>query len=309
MSIATADFGADTPVESVILPPVRDLGDGFTVRRALPSPNRRMVGPFIFFDQMGPAAFHDDQALDVRPHPHIGLATVTFLLDGEIAHRDSLGSEQIIRPGEVNWMTAGSGIVHSERSPQSQRGVGASLFGLQTWVALPKAHEETDPTFRHYKADEIPVTQDKGAKLTLVAGTADGMTSPVQTFSDMIYGDLMLAPGARYAFRAEHIERAVYVVTGSLRIEGQDGRFGSSQLVVLKPGAEVVLTTEEHTRLMLVGGEPFPEKRFIYWNFVHSDAERIEQAKEDWRHDRFARVPEESEFIPLPPDVPGVKLK
>ena len=304
MSITTAP----TPIDSIILPPVRDLGDGFTVRRALPSAHRRMVGPFIFFDQMGPAAFSGEQALDVRPHPHIGLATVTFLLDGEIMHKDSLGSEQVIRPGEVNWMTAGSGITHSERTPQSQRGVGASLFGLQTWVALPKAHEETDPTFRHYKAEEIPVAEDRGARLTLVAGTADGLTSPVQTFSDMIYGDLTLAPGARYAFRAEHIERAVYVVTGSLRIEGQEGAFAASQLVVLKPGAEVVLTTQEHTRLMLVGGEPFPEKRFIYWNFVSSSVERIEQAKQDWREDRFARVPDDSEFIPLPADVPGVKL-
>jgi len=304
MSLTTAP----TPIDSIILPPVRDLGDGFTVRRALPSAHRRMVGPFIFFDQMGPAAFSGEQALDVRPHPHIGLATVTFLLDGEITHKDSLGSEQVIRPGEVNWMTAGSGITHSERTPQSQRGVGASLFGLQTWVALPQRHEETDPTFRHYKAQEIPVAEDRGARLTLVAGTADGLTSPVQTFSDMIYGDLTLAPGARYAFRAEHIERAVYVVSGSLRIEGQEGAFAASQLVVLKPGAEVVLTTQEHTRLMLVGGEPFPEKRFIYWNFVSSSVERIEQAKQDWREDRFARVPDESEFIPLPADVPGVKL-
>jgi len=300
---------AENPVDSVILPPVRDLGDGFSVRRALPSPNRRMVGPFIFFDQMGPAAFSGEQALDVRPHPHIGLATVTFLLDGEIMHRDSLGSLQAIRPGEVNWMTAGSGIVHSERTPDNQRGVGGSLFGLQTWVALPKKHEETAPSFRHYKADEIPVAEDKGAKLTLIAGTADGLVSPVETFSDMIYGDLTLAPGARYAFARDHVERAVYVVSGSLRIEGQEGSFGQTQLVVLKPGAEVVLTTEEPTRLMLVGGEPFPEKRYIYWNFVSSDADRIEQAKEDWREDRFARVPGEDEFIPLPPDVPGVKLK
>ncbi|HWU02520.1 MAG TPA: pirin family protein [Novosphingobium sp.] len=299
---------ANSPVDAVILPPVRDLGDGFSVRRALPSPNRRMVGPFIFFDQMGPAAFEGEQALDVRPHPHIGLATVTYLLDGEIMHRDSLGSEQAIRPGEVNWMTAGSGIVHSERSPQSQRGTGASLFGLQTWVALPKAHEETAPTFRHYKASDIPVGEEAGARLTLVAGTADGLVSPVETFSDMIYADLVLAPGARYRFAAEHVERAVYVVSGSLRVEGQEGSFGATQLVVLKPGAEVVLTSQEHTRLMLVGGEPFPEKRFIYWNFVSSNAERIEQAKQDWRADRFAHVPGEHEFIPLPADTPGARL-
>lgn len=299
----------ENPVDTIIIPPSRDLGDGFSVRRALPSAQRRMVGPFIFFDQMGPAAFTGEQALDVRPHPHIGLATVTFLLDGEIMHRDSLGSEQVIRPGEVNWMTAGSGITHSERTPESQRGVGASLFGLQTWVALPKAKEEIGASFRHYKANEIPVAEDAGARLTLVAGSVDGLVSPVETQSDMIYGDLTLAPGARYRFSAEHVERAIYVVSGSLRIEGQDGAFGAAQLVVLKPGAEVVLTTEEHSRLMLVGGEPFPERRFIYWNFVSSDAERIEQAKRDWREGRFARVDGDDEFIPLPEDVPGVKLK
>jgi len=297
-----------SPVDAVILPPVRDLGDGFTVRRALPSPNRRMVGPFIFFDQMGPAAFTGEQALDVRPHPHIGLSTLTYLLEGEIMHRDSLGSLQAIRPGEVNWMTAGSGIVHSERTPQEQRGQGGSLFGLQTWLALPLNHEETAPAFLHYKADQIPVASDKGVKLTLVAGTADGMRSPVQTFSDLVYADLELAAGGRYAFAAEHIERAVYVVSGSLRVEGQEGSFGPSQLVVLKPDAQVVLTSEEPTRLMLVGGEPFPEKRFVYWNFVSSRAERIDQAKQDWREGRFAPVPEESEFIPLPADIPGAKL-
>lgn len=297
-------------VEAVILPPVRDLGDGFTVRRALPSAKRRMVGPFIFLDQMGPVAFADDQALDVRPHPHIGLATVTFLLEGEIFHRDSLGSAQAIRPGEVNWMTAGSGIVHSERTPPELRGrAGAGLFGIQTWVALPTRHEEHAPAFRHYGADAIPVAEDRGARLALIAGQADGLSSPVETLSDMIYADLTLAPGARYAFKAEHVERAVYVVTGSLRVEGQDGRFEASQLVVLKPGAEVVLTTDEPTRLMLVGGEPFPEKRYVYWNFVSSSIDRIEQAKDDWREGRFARVPgDEAEFIPLPPEVPGAHL-
>jgi len=300
---------ANGPVDAVIIPPVKDLGDGFSVRRALPSPRRRMVGPFIFFDQMGPAAFTGEQALDVRPHPHIGLATVTFLLEGEIMHRDSLGSEQLIRPGEVNWMTAGQGIVHSERTPDARRGVGGALFGLQTWVALPKAHEETAPAFRHYKASDIPTAQDAGARLTLIAGSADGLVSPVETFSDMIYADLTLAPGARYRFAAEHVERAIYVVTGDLRVEGQADGFGAAQLVVLRPGAEVVLTSERGARLMLVGGEPFPEKRFIYWNFVSSSADRIEQAKEDWRADRFAHVPGETEFIPLPPDVPGVKLK
>ena len=296
------------PVEAVIIPPSRDLGDGFTVRRALPSAQRRMVGPFIFMDQMGPVAFAGDHALDVRPHPHIGLATVTFLLEGEILHRDSLGNELPIRPGEVNWMTAGRGIVHSERTPAHVRATGGSLFGLQTWVALPAAHEETAPAFAHYAADALPVAEDAGARLALIAGTADGLTSPVKTLSDMIYGDLTLAPGARYCFGAEHIERAVYVVTGSLRIEGQEGSFGAAQLVVIRPGAEVVLTSDEPSRLMLAGGEPFPEKRLIYWNFVSSRADRIEQAKDDWRAGRFDPVPGESEFIPLPPDVPGARL-
>lgn len=296
------------PVDAVIVPPVRDLGDGFTVRRALPSPKRRMVGPFIFLDQMGPAAFTGTEALDVRPHPHIGLATVTYLIEGEIMHRDSLGSLQAIRPGEVNWMTAGQGIVHSERTPDAQRGVGGSLFGLQTWLALPTQHEETAPTFSHYSADQIPVASDQGATLTLIAGSSDGLVSPVKTFSAMIYADLVLAPGARYAFRAEHIERAVYVVSGDLRVAGQEGTFGPAQLVVLKPGAEVVLGSEQGARLMLVGGEPFAEKRYVYWNFVSSRTERIEQAKQDWREGRFPPVPGDDEFIPLPPDVPGAKL-
>lgn len=298
-----------SPVDAVIIPPVRDLGDGFTVRRALPSPRRRMVGPFIFLDQMGPAAFTGAEALDVRPHPHIGLATVTYLIEGEILHRDSLGSEQVIRPGEVNWMTAGQGIVHSERTPDARRGQGGGLFGLQTWLALPTDHEETAPEFTHYGAGQIPVASDRGATLSLIAGSSDGMASPVRTFSDMIYADLVLAPGARYAFGAEHVERAFYVVSGDVQVAGQEGSFGPAQLVVLKPGEQVVLSSGQGARLMLVGGEPFPEKRYVYWNFVSSRAERIEQAKEDWRADRFPHVPGDAEFIPLPPDVPGVKLK
>ncbi|EGD57633.1 pirin family protein [Novosphingobium nitrogenifigens DSM 19370] len=298
----------DAPVDKVILPPLRDLGDGFSVRRALPSPGRRMVGPFIFFDEMGPAVLTGEHALDVRPHPHIGLATVTYLIEGEILHRDSLGSLQPIRPGEVNWMTAGSGIVHSERTPVEARGKDALLHGLQIWVALPTQHEEAAPTFRHYGAGAIPVGEEAGARITLISGEADGLKSPVETFSDMIYADLVLAPGARYAFSAEHVERAVYVVSGTLRVAGQDGQFEQGQLVLLKPGTQVVLSSEQGARLMLVGGEPLPEKRYIYWNFVSSRPDRIEQAKDDWRNDRFARVPGEHEFIPLPAEVPGAKL-
>jgi redox-sensitive bicupin YhaK (pirin superfamily) len=287
-------------VDLVIVPPLKDLGDGFSVRRALPSAQRRMVGPFIFFDQMGPAAFTDGQALDVRPHPHIGLATLTYLLEGEIDHRDSLGSVQTIRPGEVNLMTAGSGIVHSERSPASARTNGGALFGLQTWIALPEAAQEIAPAFDHYKADQIPVAEGDGLRLSLVVGQSDGMRSPVRSYSDTLYGDLVLAQGARYQLKADHVERAIYVVSGTIEIVGQDGAFVASELVVFKPGAEILIRATSTARLVLVGGEPLPEKRLIYWNFVSTSAERVEQAKRDWRENRFARVAGDDEFIPLP---------
>lgn len=287
-------------VDMIVLPNVRDLGDGFTVRRALPTAQRRMVGPFIFFDQMGPVTMSAGDGLDVRPHPHIGLATVTYLLEGEILHRDSLGSVQAIRPGEVNWMTAGSGIVHSERSGDEVRAAGGPLFGLQTWVALPKAHEETAPAFYHHKSDAIPHAEADGVSINVVAGTSDGMTSPVQTYSDMLYAGVTLADGARYKLSAEHIERAIYVITGAVAVEGQWGGFQAGELVILKPGAEIVLRGIGPTRVMLVGGEPLSEARNIYWNFVSSSLDRIEQAKADWREDRFAHVSGETEFIPLP---------
>lgn len=297
MSIRTSDIAG---VDSVILPPVRDLGDGFSVRRALPSAHRRMVGPFIFFDQMGEATFDSGEGLDVRPHPHIGLATVTYLLDGEILHRDSVGSIQPIRPGEVNWMTAGSGIVHSERTSEENRAKGGKLFGLQTWVALPKAAEEVDPAFAHHKAHEIPTIEDAGTRLTLIAGSSDGLVSPVKTFSDMVYADIVLQHGARYQLRAEHVERAIYVISGAVEVVGQTGGFAAGELVVFKPGAEIILRADGPTRLMLLGGEPLPEQRHIFWNFVSSSPDRIEQAKQDWKTQRFAPVPQESEFIPLP---------
>jgi redox-sensitive bicupin YhaK (pirin superfamily) len=304
MSVRSTDVEG---VETVILPPVRDLGNGFQVRRALPSPQRRMVGPFIFFDQMGPTVFAGGEGLDVRPHPHIGLATVTYLLEGEIFHRDSVGSAQPILPGEVNWMTAGSGIVHSERTRDEIRATDATLYGLQTWVALPKVHEETVPNFAHYKAHQIPTIEAEGARLTLIAGTSDGLTSPVPTFSDMVYADIHLADGARYRLKPEHVERAVYVLEGEIEVVGQAGRFTPHELVVFKPDAEIVLRGIGQTRLMLAGGEPFPEERHIYWNFVSSSADRIEQAKQDWRANRFAHVPGEADFIPLPADPPPVR--
>ena len=291
-------------VETVILPPVRDLGDGFSVRRALPSAHRRMVGPFIFFDQFGPTLFRGGEGLDVRPHPHIGLATVSFLLEGEIVHRDSVGSVQTIRPGEVNWMTAGSGIVHSERTGVDQRRNGGRLSGLQTWIALPKDREEAAPSFVHHPAGLLPVAEAEGTRLTLIAGHSDGLSSPVETLSDMIYALISLRPGARYQLRAEHVERAVYVLEGQVTVAGQEGSFAPAELVVFKPGVEIVLEAPAGARLMLIGGEPFPEPRRIQWNFVSTSEDRIEQAKADWRAGRFAAVPDEHEFIPLPDDPP-----
>jgi len=295
-------------IEQVIVPPVRDLGDGFQVRRALPSAKRRLVGSMIFFDQMGPTLMQPGDGLDVRPHPHIGLSTVTYLFEGEILHRDSLGSVQPIRPGAVNWMTAGRGIVHSERSGEEVRAAGGPLYGIQTWVALPVALEEAEPAFSHHPAETIPQIDGDGLTLRLIAGATEGIRSPVPAMTDMVYGDLQLADGARYSFPVEHVERAVYVVSGSVSVAGQDGRFGEAELVVFRPDAEIVLTAHGPTRLMIVGGEPFPEKRYIYWNFVSSDPDRIEQAKADWRLRRFADVPGEAEFIPLPPD-PAPKVR
>jgi redox-sensitive bicupin YhaK (pirin superfamily) len=289
-------------VEMVILPPTRDLGDGFTVRRALPSAQRRTVGPFIFFDQMGEVVFGAGKGLDVRPHPHIGLSTLTYLLQGEILHRDSVGSVQRIQPGAVNWMTAGSGIVHSERTAPDVRAAGHTLFGVQTWLALPKAAEETAPSFIHYAAKDIPSAEADGVTVRVVAGSADGMRSPVAVFSDTLYTDVVLAAGARYAVDTEHIERALYVIAGAVEVEGQEGRFETNQLVVLKPGAEIILRAAGETRLICVGGEPLPEKRFIYWNFVSSSGERIQQAADDWQNERFAKVAGDDERIPLPHD-------
>jgi len=289
-------------IDLVILPPSRDLGDGFTVRRALPQPQRRMVGPFIFFDQMGPVEMRDGQGLDVRPHPHIGLATVTYLFDGEIMHRDSLGSVQPIRPGELNWMNAGSGITHSERSPDAARHGGSKLFGLQLWVALPADQEESAPTFQHFDASAIPSGEMDGVSVRQIVGRMDGLAAPVKTLSEMVYAEIVMPPGTRYRVPSDQIERAFYLIEGGVTVDGQP--FGPSELVILKPHAEIVLGSEQGARLVLVGGEPFPEQRFIYWNFVSSRAERIEQAKADWRAQGFAAVPGEQEFIPLPEDPP-----
>ena len=287
-------------VEQLILPAVRDLGDGFEVRRALPSAKRRMVGPFIFLDHFGPLSFGPQQGMEVRPHPHIGLSTLSYLRRGEIVHRDSLGSEQVIRAGDVNWMTAGRGIVHSERSPKAQQTAGGELFGQQIWVALPKQQEETAPSFHHHPADSLPTLQQDGVTITVVAGLAYGLRSPVQTYSDLMCLNMAVDAGARVKLPAEYSERAILVVSGTLRVEGEDTDYGVGQLVVLKPDCEIVLRSARPTELLLIGGEPLAERRYIEWNFVSSSRERIEQAKDDWRNGRFAGIQGETDFIPLP---------
>ncbi|MFC5512888.1 pirin family protein [Massilia jejuensis] len=288
-------------LDIVIVPPTHDLGDGFQVRRALPSRQRRMVGPFVFLDQMGPHVFDAGRGLDVRPHPHVCLATVTYLFDGEIVHRDSVGSVQAIRPGEVNWMTAGRGIVHSERTGSVLRQGRSSLFGLQCWVALPSRHEETDPAFAHVEAGALPCIEGEGVEARVVAGSFWGRRAPVATLSDLFYVDVRLRAGARIAMPPEYPEQAIYIVEGGLDL-GRDGVFEPGQLVVLKPGAQVLLGAPGPgpTRIMLLGGEPMDGPRFLSWNFVASSEERIEQARRDWQAGAFPQVPGETECIPLP---------
>jgi len=288
---------AEDPVELVIEPRPRDIG-GFEVRRLLPVAQRRSVGPFVFFDQIGPATLAAEHGIDVRPHPHIGLATVTYLFQGEIMHRDTLGSVQVIRPGDVNWMTAGSGIAHSERTPPETRTTGGPLFGIQSWVALPKAHEETDPAFFHHPARTLPKIDGEGKAVMIIAGTAFGQRAPVATFSETLYCDVMLKAGARIEVPIEHEERAIQPVVGRIRVAGHE--LGSGSMLVLRAGEPVVIEALEDARLMLLGGEPLDGPRNIWWNFVSSSKDRIEQAKADWKAGRFGQVPAETEFIPLP---------
>jgi redox-sensitive bicupin YhaK (pirin superfamily) len=285
-------------IQHEILPRTRDLGDGFAVQRVLPAAERRMVGPFIFLDQFGPVAFPAGRGLDVRPHPHIGLATVTYLFEGTIVHRDSLGSLQPIAPGDVNWMTAGRGIVHSERSDAALRRQPHGLSGIQIWVALPSRHEETVPDFTHYPASVLPVIEGEGKAVMLVAGDLFGRTSPVKTLSDLFYADVTLAPGAALPLDAGHQERAAYLLDGAVEIDGVAHAPG--RLLVFVPGRTLTLRATARSRLLLIGGAPLDGPRYIWWNFVSSRKERIEQAKEDWRAGRFAPVPGETEFIPLP---------
>jgi redox-sensitive bicupin YhaK (pirin superfamily) len=285
-------------LEQVIVPRARDLG-GFEVRRALPSAHRQMIGPFIFFDQMGPAEFLIGGGIDIRPHPHIGLATVTYLFEGEVLHRDSLGSEVAIRPGEVNLMTAGRGIVHSERETTVAKQQRRRLFGIQAWCALPKSHEETAPSFVHHSAGELPRIGGEGKRVRLVMGAAYGERSPGEFPHEALFAEAVLAPGATLPLDPDYDERAVYIASGEIDIEGE--RFSDGRLLVFHPGDRISILALSNARLMLLGGEPMDGPRHIWWNFVSSSKERIEQAKEDWRQRRFALVPgDEKEFIPLP---------
>jgi redox-sensitive bicupin YhaK (pirin superfamily) len=286
-----------TTLEATLVPATRDLGDGFKVRRALPSIRKRMIGPFVFLDEMGPATFAAGTGLDVRPHPHIGLATVTYLFEGEILHQDSLGVRQPIRPGDVNWMTAGRGIVHSERTPQPLRASGSSAWGLQSWLALPEREEERAPAFRHHGMNDLPQGSDAGRHIRVVAGSFLGMRAPVETLSDLFYADVTLEPGADLAMPPDYEERGAYIVEGSVSVDGETHERG--RLLVFKPATQVLLKAVTRARVMVLGGEPLGP-RYLWWNFVSSSKERIEQAKQDWKAGRFGSVPGDAEFIPLP---------
>jgi redox-sensitive bicupin YhaK (pirin superfamily) len=284
-------------LESVVVPRARDLG-GFEVRRVLPSAERKNVGPFVFFDQIGPAELAPGFGIDVRPHPHIGLATVTYLFEGTIVHRDSLGSVQAIEPGAVNWMTAGRGIVHSERSDIELRKGRQKLYGIQIWVALPKQYEETDPDFMHYAAHSLPQIEGGGKTVRVIAGSFFGKTSPVRTFSKLFYADAAFDPGASLLLDNEYQERGIYLLEGDVEIHGQ--RFEPGRLLVFSSGDEIAIKPISAARVLLFGGEPLDSPRHLWWNFVSSSRARIEQAKMDWKSGRFAPVPGDSEFIPLP---------
>jgi redox-sensitive bicupin YhaK (pirin superfamily) len=283
----------------VVVPRTVDLGDGFSVRRALPSARSRMVGPFIFFDHFGPAEFRAGNGLDVRPHPHIGLATVTYLFDGEIMHRDSLGTAAPIKPGEVNWMTAGRGIVHSERTGPELRASGSPIHGLQMWVALPSAKEEIEPGFAHHATDEFPMIKDDGKFVRVVVGSLYGATSPVPIVHETFFANIAMRVGASLPLDPSHEERALYIVDGTIDIAGDT--FEPGKLLVFKPGDTVTVKATTDAHFVILGGAPMDGPRHIWWNFVSSRKERIEQAKSEWKAGHFGKVPgDEIEFIPLP---------
>jgi redox-sensitive bicupin YhaK (pirin superfamily) len=285
-------------IETVIVPRATDIG-GFEIRRALPHATRRMVGPFIFFDHMGPAVFRSGQGIDVRPHPHIGLATVTYLFEGEITHRDNLGSNAAIRPGAVNWMTAGRGIVHSERTAPELRLGGEHLHGLQCWVALPHADEEMAPAFAHYDDQALPTVSGEGKRSRIITGKAFGQRSPVQTRWDTIFAEVTLEPGAKMPLDADYEERAIFIVEGEIDVGGD--RFGPERLLVFRPNDRITVTAVSSARIVILGGAAMDGPRHIWWNFVSSSQARIDQAKADWKAGRWAPVPDDAaEFIPLP---------
>ncbi|MGQ3213049.1 MAG: pirin family protein [Shinella sp.] len=297
------EAGTIADIETLIIPRARDLG-GFEVRRALPAPERQMVGPFIFFDQMGPAEFINEGGIDVRPHPHIGLATVTYLYQGEFQHRDSLGTSQMIYPGDVNWMVAGNGVTHSERTSPETRATRHSLFGIQTWVALPENHEDKPASFEHHAADALPLLSGEGKQVRLILGNAWGERAPVKTFSEMFYADAVLQAGAKLPLPDNHEDRGLYVTQGSVLVAGQE--FAAGQMMVFRPGDPITVTAgEAGARLMLLGGETLNGPRYIAWNFVASSKEKLEAAKEAWikgdfEHGRFRLPPgDDAEFIPF----------
>ena len=283
----------------LVSPRTHDLGDGFVVRRAVPSLQARSIGPFVFVDHMGPAMFEPGRGMNVRPHPHIGLATVTYLWEGAIHHRDTLGSDQVIHPGDVNWMTAGRGIAHSERTPDAERRQGHTAHGMQTWVALPRAHEETAPAFFHHPAASLPQQRRGGVFLRVIAGRGFGEESPVQVFADTYNVALDLAPETELSIDDSHAERAIYVLDGQLQVDGAD--IPPQHLLVFDRATRPRLRAKTPVKAMLLGGEPLDGPRHLWWNFVSSSNERIEQAKADWQAGCFGTIPgDDAEFIPLP---------
>jgi redox-sensitive bicupin YhaK (pirin superfamily) len=298
------DAVAVDAVETLIVPRARDLG-GFEVQRALPAPNRQMVGPFIFFDQAGPAELLTGQGIDVRPHPHIGLGTVTYLYRGDFHHRDSTGADQVIRPGALNWMVAGRGVTHSERTTALARGGPNSLFGIQTWLALPESHEDVAPTFEHHGKEALPVIEDKGVSLRLILGTAYGKAAPATMFSETFYADVRLERGSLLPMPDDHEDRGIYVVEGSISVAGRE--YGASRMMVFRPGDRITVAAGDRgARLMILGGATLTGPRYIWWNFVATSKERIEAAKAEWRAQNWGQgrfdlpADDREEHIPLP---------
>lgn len=297
---ATADQDLNCPdqVEMTIIPRTGDIGD-FEIMRALPFRNKRMVGPFIFWDQMGPGEFLTGKGVDVRPHPHIGLSTVTYLLDGSLDHKDSLGTSSRILPGEINLMSAGKGIVHSERTGEDIRKIPSKLFGIQSWLAQPKSLEESEPSFQNHKEEDLPFYNDKNTQIKLIMGDFHGLKSPVKTDWETLYAEVMLDKGTSFEIPASTEERAIYTLKGEIEIS--QTKYNPNQMMVLAPGKQVIIKANENVHMMILGGAAMDGPRHIWWNFVASDKEKIKQAQEDWKNNKFPAVPNDAdEFIPLP---------